>query len=417
MRQNSSARNHKGIIAAAASALLLLSAFSLGGPAAETRISSGYDSFIDRYTVLENDTTESLNEYYLNMVNRYSGKISGVGANFRNSLKFGNQTVDERFRVSLDSGSPGSLQVGIETDFFLKHFREGSDYSFSNDYRQLNTGLKIGKRFSEKLRIRSRSRFELVDYDEHTDFDYDYHYIDTGIECDAGSILENGFRLAASLGTRQAPDTTELNYRRTILEGSAYLGGWDGAGIDLSVSADRRDYNGGSRPSSWLIISYSKISLIRGDKPGFSIIFDGESYMYDYTDQLYFDTHFIRGGMEFTIPAWKNSRFSFQPRYARLLCDQLEEERYSEYSLMASYDFMYGNGYWFSLSYEPGYRQYQLEDIYSNFTFSRVSLMGSVSVYRSFSVDLFLMHDPEKHTRRGDDFSITLISASLSASF
>lgn len=401
------------------SALVLACLFTISPLAAETqnRISSGYDSFIDRYTVLENDTTESLNEYYLNMTNRFSGGLMGINSNFRNSLKFGNQTVDERFRMSLELSGESSFEVRLETDFYLKNFREGSDYSFSNNYRQLNTSLKIGRKLSDNLRIRSRTRFELTDYDDHTSFDYDYNYMDTGVECDIGSILGNTLRAVASFGVCEAPDTTELSYDRNIFEISTYLGSWGSAGLDMTISADRRDYQGDSRPSSWLIMSYSKMSLKNDGKFNFAFLVDGESYVYDTSDQLYFNSHFIRGGAEFSVTVGERSEISFQPRYARLLCGQMQEERYSEYSIIASYDLMYGSGYWFTFSYEPGYRAYQVEDIYSNFYLNRISLMGSVSFLENYTADLFIMHDPEKHSRRGDDFSITMISASISRGF
>jgi len=404
-----------------AAAALLLAAYSYPPPLSagrlETRLSSGYDSFIDRYTVLEDDTTESLNEYYMNITNRFSGSIKGINSTFRNSLKFGNQTVDERLRFGLELGSLSSIEASLDADFFLKHFREGSDYVYSNNYRQINTGLKLGRRISENFRIRSRTRFEVVDYDDHTAFDYDYNYIDTGIECDAGSVLGNTFRAAAAFGISESPDTTELNYHRSIFQASGFLGSWNGTGLDIMFSADRRSYKGDSRPSSWLIMSYSNLSIRKTEDMEFGFILDGESYLYDSENQLYFDTYFIRGGIELSLPLSENSDLSFQPRYARMLCPDLEDERYSEYSLIASYEFMHGIKYWFTLSYEPGYRQYRIEDIYSNFYFNRVSLLGSFTVYRNITADLFLMHDPEKHSRRRDDFSITLISANLSMSF
>ncbi|MFO7914344.1 MAG: hypothetical protein R6U43_01470 [Candidatus Krumholzibacteriales bacterium] len=420
MNGNKPVSSYKRIIILAGSALILTAVSAPGSVVAgrlDTRISSGYDSFIDRYTVLEDDTTESFSEYYINITNKLAGGIKGINSTFRNSLKFGNQTLDERLRLGLEFGSLSSIEARLETDFFLKHFREGSDYVYSNNYRQINTGLKLSRRISENLRIRSRTRFEVIDYDDHTSFDYDYNYIDTGIECDAGSILGNTFRAAAAFGVCESPDTTELNYHRSIIQASAYLGSWAGSGLDITVSADRRSYQGDSRPSSWLILSYSNISVKKTEEIEFGFTLDGESYLYDSTSQLYFDTYFIRGGVEISLPLREDSELSFQPRYARMLCPDLEDERYSEYSMAVSYNFMHGIKYWFTLSYEPGYRRYLVEDIYSNFYFNRVSLMGSFTIYRNISADLFLMHDPEKHSRRRDDFSITLISATISLSF
>ena len=56
-------------------------------------------------------------------------------------------------------------------------------------------------------------------------------------------------------------------------------------------------------------------------------------------------------------------------------------------------------------------------DLYSDFYINRLSLMASISIPKGFSIDMFIMHDPERHTRRDDDFSITLISITLGFDF
>ena len=75
--------------------------------------------------------------------------------------------------------------------------------------------------------------------------------------------------------------------------------------------------------------------------------------------------------------------------------------------------------YWLTASYEPGYRHYTAteNDLYSDFAVNRVSVMGSLAFARDFSVNLFLNHEPEIHSRREDDFSITLVSLDLTWRF
>ena len=58
---------------------------------------------------------------------------------------------------------------------------------------------------------------------------------------------------------------------------------------------------------------------------------------------------------------------------------------------------------------------YILEEnaLYSDFYFNRVTLMGNVGFARGFSVNILFSHDPERHARRDDDFSLTLVSVTL----
>jgi hypothetical protein len=80
---------------------------------------------------------------------------------------------------------------------------------------------------------------------------------------------------------------------------------------------------------------------------------------------------------------------------------------------------MASDKFWLIFNYEPGVRNYlKGEDgLYSDFYLNRLSLMGSISISNGISTDFFIIHDPERHTRKEDDFSITMISLSLSKRF
>ncbi|MCD6379299.1 hypothetical protein J7M07_02480, partial [bacterium] len=111
---------------------------------------TGYDSFIDHYTILDDDTTEALQEYYLNLTNSFAFHNYKMKPKLTNSIKFGNQTVDERINLGLEFGRETSIKTEFKTDLYIKHFRKNSDFSFSNDYKQLNTRLKIGRKFTDE---------------------------------------------------------------------------------------------------------------------------------------------------------------------------------------------------------------------------------------------------------------------------
>jgi len=108
-----------------------------------------------------------------------------------------------------------------------------------------------------------------------------------------------------------------------------------------------------------------------------------------------------------------------EPRAAWMFCPDFEEERYGEFSCILGADIMHTDRLWLSLSYEPGYRDYTVaeNDLYSDFTLNRVSAMGSVSLPASMALNLFLTHEPERHSRREDDFSVTLVTVDVTKRF
>ncbi len=389
------------------------------GRIVETRLTTGFDSFINRYTILENDTTEALNEFYLRLFNRiYKGNARKQPL-LSNMLKIGDQSVDDRLDLDLHLGDPNSFGTQFSGTAYIKHFHEKSDYPLSNDYRQYNSTLKLGLKLAEGLSLNSRSRAELVDYDERTDFDYDYHYLETGVELYGGDILENLFRLSAALGTSEAPDTAQLGFNRRLLEADAYLSASSGFRWDLNLVADRRSYRGSSRSSYWMMIYHSGLKISSNEKLEYSVNFEGEHLIYDSQTQTYFDTHFLRGSAGASVGFEGKGTLRIQPRLARLLCPDLAEERYQEITVLAEYEILTGKGYWFSISYEPGTRNYldESEGVYSDFYIHRISAMAGITIASGITADLFLIHDPEYHSRREDDFSITMISVSLSRNF
>ena len=55
----------------------------------------GYDSFIDRFTILEADTFESVQDLYLGLGNAFSYRDGATKTGLGNYFRFGSQTIDE----------------------------------------------------------------------------------------------------------------------------------------------------------------------------------------------------------------------------------------------------------------------------------------------------------------------------------
>jgi hypothetical protein len=384
-----------------------------------TAVTLGYDSFIDRFTILEEDTAETVQEFYGGIKNSYGYRAGSANFGLFNFFRFGNQTIDENLDGEVSLSPWSSTRIDLRSNMHWKHFQEGSDYSFGNDYIQSNTFVKLKRRIRDGFLVNLKSRFEIVDYDERTEFDYDYRYLDAGFELELGTFFNRFLRFGSSLGFREAPDTTALSYRRTVADLEFQLTSRGGTMFHIVIMGDRRDYREAVRSSYWNVLSYAELSAVSLSGKTASFRFESELTSFDAPTSAYFDTHFIRGGGRIKVPISGPASFFCEPRLASMFCSDFEEERYWEGTAVLGIDIIAGTAFWMTLSYEPGYRKYIKDenDLYSNFYINRVSLMGSVSLPSNLMLNAFISHDPERHTRRDDDFSITLISVDLTRRF
>jgi hypothetical protein len=382
------------------------------------RLLAGYDSFIDRFTLIEDDTTETVHEYYAGLDNFFLMESGTTKFTLRNLFKYGNQTIDNDLNGVLNSGSRERIQMQLRGNLRLKFFREGSDYEFGNDYAQSNIHLKLGRQLGERWYIISKSRAELIGFEERTQFDYDYYYLDTGLGIESGSYFDRFARIFGAFGHRESPDTTALSFDRFLVEGEARLSPGS-LSFDIAAIGDRREYSGLARSDYWFVYSTGSLTWTGISGRTVSMRIESELLYYDIQTRTWFNNHFIRGSLRLRSPIENVSYIYIEPRLAVLRCESLIEERYKEMTVILGLDIIGNQSYWLTFTWEPGYRSYELEEnpIYSDFTINRLSLMASGTFGKRYGANLFVSHDPEKHTRRTDDFTITMISASVSLKF
>jgi hypothetical protein len=379
----------------------------------------GYDSFIDRFTILEADTFESVQDLYLGIGNAFYYRDGASKALFSNFFRYGNQTVDEHLDVEGSIAPVRSTVIDLRSALHWKHFREGSDYEFGNDYTQANTTLRIRTNTGEHSRLGLKSRFELVDYEKKTDFDYDYRYFDGGAEWEAGEDIDRMLHLGLLAGKREVPDTTSLSYDRLLAEIETRFSPAAAFSFQLISAADRKNYRETARSSYWNVTSHFEMS--RGSAGGavFSLRGESEILRFDRPDTAYFDTHFLRTGFRAQLQVRSLSAVYVEPHYAVMLCGSFPEERYREISCVLAAEIMRSDGFWLSLSYEPGFRHYALDgnELYSDFYLNRLSAMGSLPLPAGTTINMLVTHEPERHSRREDNFSVTLVSIDITKSF
>ncbi len=399
--------------------LLIILLASPGGAAElKNRLFTGYDSFIDRYTLLEDDTTETVPDFYLGLDNMLLAGRGPSMATLRNIFRFGNQTIDDDISGVINAGSREGWLMQLRGELRLKYFREGSDYAFGNDYAQSNINLKLGWRLAETWYITSKTRAETLDFRDRTIFDYDYRYLDTGLGIEGGSYFGRYLSASAALGRRVAPDTTDLSFDRFVSDVEARLSSGP-LSLDITTFIDRRGYDGAGRSDYWFIYTTGTLSWTGTGGTEVGVRAESEILDYDRQSRTWFDNQFLRGSLLVRTPVAGISHVYVEPRIAALRCESFIEERYREWTAVLGIDVTGSDRFWLSLSWEPGYRDYTLDDnpVYSDFRINRFSLMASGNYRERYGADLMISHDPEKHTRRTDDFTITMISIVLSMKF
>jgi hypothetical protein len=210
-----------------------------------------------------------------------------------------------------------------------------------------------------------------------------------------------------------------MSYRRTVCEIEAQFAIGDNAFLHFASMGDRRHYRETVRSSYWSVLSYAELMIT--SLTGRMITVRAESDYITYDDQTltFYDTHFFRGSLGAKLPIRERVHVAAEPRIARMICPDFAEERYYEYTIMLGIEVFGRDEFWLTAGYEPGYRDYLavVNELYSDFYINRLSVMGSVPLKMDFYINIFAMHDPERHMRREDDFSITLVSMDITKRF
>ncbi len=81
------------------------------------QVALGYDSFIDRFTILEADTFESVQDLYFGIGNAFYYRNGASKAGLSNSFRFGNQSIDEYLDAEGSIAPTASTLIDLRSAF------------------------------------------------------------------------------------------------------------------------------------------------------------------------------------------------------------------------------------------------------------------------------------------------------------
>jgi len=384
----------------------------------------GFDSFTERYSVVEEDTVENVAEFRSRLDLAYQlGRQGGDYFLLGGTSALGTSSDEYAGRLAL--GHRGrSTRLSFEGRLALKRFRENSSYSYGNDYRRLETVFYASRRVGSSDQILLTHYLEGMDFRARTEFDYDYLRSTTvlGWERSTGGLFYARAGLQAT--SKSIPDSTEIAYKAygASLEVRKEIDG--SRGFEGTVLVERRLYaHKPTRSPFWSLEGRFALRPLRWGAYGLKWETTAELYDYDWDSDVYFSYLETRTALLVTYRPGLLTDLAAGPSFAFLESSYSSMDRYREAGARVEAESSRISSLWVSLAAEVGWRNYEAYSadtegaLFSDFLYYRLDLFLAWKIGRGFSLDGFFDHQPEKHKRAGDDNTTTLFSVDLSYSF
>lgn len=296
--------------------------------------------------------------------------------------------------------------------------RYNGDRRLGEELALISGQLRHLRQWNESL----ESKLKL--YAEHLGFDstgeYIYNYARFGGEVGLNLITPgfNSIFLTVGYERREVSDSGQLDYNLWRSTG-AYFGFMGGTQISADLNLELKDYAGDSRDDYYLILLNTNFRIPVG--PALYLKPSAELELFDFQadDYINSDYYLTRLGLQAEIERAGVS-FILGPKFELLrIASPFEgDDDYLEYMAAAGIDYVGRTGLICLLENQLGRRTYNNDPEYtSDFTFDRLSLIGSGNLFGGLRLDLFLSVEWEWHRIDSDNTRLYLISNNLSYTF
>lgn len=386
-------------------------------------IGLGFDSFHERYTVVDSDTTAGLNEFRARVTLGYlQGQFLQDYLQIEGQSLIGEESVETSGRMNLLRRS-GPYRFAFDNELTYRSYRKNTTYTFANDFVRYNGKVYLQRQLSSALFMRLTDRLEIIDFDKFTTFDYDYINNAIWLLGEYQRDLTTAYTFAAGFRTKAIPDTTQIAYKAyTAAAELRHVPGLRKQ-VFVSLSGERRVYNDtGIRSPYYSLYSDARIQpLAWGD---FALSFDNtlEGFRYDQANEVFFN--YVENRSALRGIYYRSSLFfvGLGPTFGFLSSGESDLDEYTEWGAKFTLDYTVG-GAWISAGYEPGWRDYRVEGrdnyetIFSDFVYHRLMLFATARIWDGASVNVFASFEPEKHSYEPDDATATLFSVDVTYGF
>jgi hypothetical protein len=392
----------------------------------------GFDSYMERYAVADEDTLSSVAEFRSRL--RLGYAVGALGRNYAllearglvggSSYEAGGHAVATR-----RFGPAGRHAIHVDAEAGRRGYREGSEYDFPNGYLRGYARGTLRWRASEAWLLKLDDRIEHVDYDERTEFDYDFTRNAVTGSVDVARDVAHTFTAGARVTTMSVPDSAQIEYwaLTPLAEYRAYVDAH--RRVQVAMGLERRLYpDDGTRSSFWALLAGASFEWAVHPRWSLELIDELEHYDYDVSSGAY--SRYLRNLAELLVNFNSgDAQFGVGPTFGWLESRDSPQDEYREAGVKVAFEWMGGSGAWVSASYQPGWRDYMLyEDspspvlsnpdaIFSDYGYHRIDVFATVRLYRSLWLNAYADYQPEDHDREGDDATATVASLTITYSF
>jgi hypothetical protein len=400
-----------------------------GGARLTGSVSVGFDSFQEKYSIVDRDTLDSVNEFWTRAT---LGLLTGTFLRdyllLEGRVQYGDDTYESGGRIKFTKRflSRGP-RVGFEGYFDRKLFGKNSSYHYPNDYDRAFLFGYVKQSLGSSFAVRITDRLEIQDFKSRTEFDYDYKRNKLSIAGEFDWQLTTFLDMAVTHVVMDVPDSTEIEYQSFIqsVDFRHFAGLYDR--LNVLAALERREYVSGSpRSSFWAVLGSMAGEHSVAQRLSLLLESELEWYQYDFKNPVYFDYVENRTALLLNVNYSYGFRFGAGPAFGFLASDVSDADEYSEWGAKFALEYNRGTRAWFSFAYEPGNRTYkafgddrldQEFSLFSDYTYHRISLFGNFRILKYLSFSGFIDYQPEDHKKEGDDATATLISFSLNSMF
>lgn len=392
-------------------------------------MSVGFDSFQEKYSIVDRDTLDSVSEFRTRATLGFlAGTFLRDHLLLEGRVQYGDDSYETGAKLKFIKRLwSGASRVGFEGVYNRRLFGKNSSYQFPNDYDRLFLRGFIKQSLGPAFALRVTNRLEAQNFKHRTEFDYDYQRNNLSVGGEFDWNLATFLDMRVTHVAMVIPDSTEIEYQSFIpsIDFRHFAGMYDR--LNLTAALERRDYVTGSpRSPFWAILAF--LYGERSFAPRLSLLLESdlEWYQYDFKDRVYFDYVENRTALLLNMNYSFNFRFGAGPTVGFLKSDISDQDVYTELGAKLALEYNRGSRVWISFAYEPGKRTYQVfgdnpDDqelsLFSDYAYHRLSLFANVRLLKYLTLSAFADYQPEDHKREGDDATATLFSISLTSMF
>jgi hypothetical protein len=327
--------------------------------------------------------------------------------------------LDARYRAR-----PVSGRMGLDADLEVegRRFRDDASFSLSQDQVRGWARLHPRWRVAPALDLGIEARGEALRYEGFTPYEYDQDRWWIGASAQLHGDLQRSLDLRAGVMGRSVADSSEISYRGSWLRSDLFASFGLRSALSAFAFVERRAFaDPAVRSSYWDLVFEPDLVLGLGKVWSLRLHAPQEYLLYDEDGPIYQDAWLGRVGVELAR-RWGALEVGVEPRWSWQVSPWDTEDEYRQPSAVLRVDLMGTGRVWFTFTEEIGRRLYEDPPspdpaLFSDYTFLRTTLLGSVRLGGPWAVDVFLSDEPRNARRAEDDSRLTLYTLALRAGF